>query len=365
LENEKISANFEDIKILRNLQMLKFSRYFFLIISGIILVAGFKPSLFKTWDSWGLLPDDFKYGDLFRLTYLPQFKATRKTCDNPKPSKVQNLHLYLIGDSFLEEERTDSSDFVADKYTYLHWQKNKQIFLDTNATNVLILESVERHAREHFAEVVKNFSKDIPIENPQNPQKQAHGLLETMKSWEEYSKKEYDFEHSDERYEHVLFKSDLTMPFKELKAWLNWNLFGRVNGTATVSSDEKNIFYELDTNTKFEKNSSFAKLDDAEVNRLVEQINQSAVKYQQMGFDVVLLSIIPNKASVLEPNLDKYNHLIERIQGNKNLKVSHLDIYSKFKGGKGFYELSDSHWSCEGRTEWLNMTNSLLKDLNK
>ena len=79
------------------------------------------------------------------------------------------------------------------------------------------------------------------------------------------------------------------------------------------------------------------------------------------GFDEVYLSIIPNKVSILSPDMGKYNQLIERVQSDLNLKIPVIDTYSDFKKNPTKYYLkSDSHWTCEGRDIWLDKVNNIL-----
>ena len=63
----------------------------------------------------------------------------------------------LAPEDFAAYQANLSSSLEADKYTYLHWANSSQIKLDTNYHNILILESVERTAREHFSEKVDNY----------------------------------------------------------------------------------------------------------------------------------------------------------------------------------------------------------------
>ncbi|GAB3961744.1 hypothetical protein GCM10028805_61320 [Spirosoma harenae] len=118
----------------------------------------------------------------------------------------------------------------------------------------------------------------------------------------------------------------------------------------------------MDIDKQFTQNSSFSELSDDEVDTLVTNINLTADHYRQLGFDEVFLSIIPNKASILETDRNDYNHLIERIQNNSHLKVQTINTYEAFKQSpKSPYLKGDTHWNLEGRAIWLNLVRSKLK----
>ena len=95
---------------------------------------------------------------------------------------------------------------------------------------------------------------------------------------------------------------------------------------------------------------------------MVENINLTKEFYLKLGFDEVILSIIPNKTSIYAQNLGKYNHLIERIQQNSTLKIDFIDVFSPIKSSKKMlYDVGDSHWNCEGKQIWVDKMNQKLK----
>ncbi len=80
-----------------------------------------------------------------------------------------------------------------------------------------------------------------------------------------------------------------------------------------------------------------------------------------MGFNEVYLSIIPNKVSILAPNLGDYNYVLERIQQHPDLKAKYLDIYSIFKKqSQKVYSKSDTHWNCNGSSIWQGVVNDIF-----
>src|SRR5690606_1881531 len=129
------------MKALRITILVIFSGIWILSISDYNRVF---PYLYK----WGIIDDEYRYGDLFNLSKLPHFKEEMVKCETPFHVSKQSdklLHLYVLGDSFLEPQRIDSADFMADRYYFIKWDDFLHVKLDTSATNIVLIESVERH----------------------------------------------------------------------------------------------------------------------------------------------------------------------------------------------------------------------------
>lgn len=342
--------------------MLKVLKYIFLFVAIFLWIQAYSPVVYRTMGSMGFFPDDYRYGDLYRLSYLPQFKDPVKTCASyaaSQNSTQKPVHLYILGDSFTEPARVDSSMLKANKYTYLHWANSTQIKLDTNYYNMLILESVERTAREHFAEKVDNYQVIgyDTIGLAQTPQLSWKRRL--LQKSEEFLTWLFPTQ-VEERLQHTLFNYDFFLKFREAKASFNEKVFGRVESGVVLSEDKQALFYRDEAKAS-EKTSSFYPLETQEVNKMVEVINRSAEHYQNAGFDKVVLALIPNKVSVTNPELGNYNHLIEKIQYNDNLKVPFIEIFRDFNNlGKMYYLKGDSHWNCQGKELWLSKVNNIL-----
>lgn len=343
--------------------ILKVLKYSCLFIAIFLWIQAYSPVVYRTTGPMGFFPDDYRNGDLYRLSYLPEFKDPVKTCKDSKVSSKTTqkpVHLYILGDSFTEPGRVDSSMLKADKYTYLHWANSSQIKLDTNYHNILILESVERTAREHFSEKVDNYQiiGHDTIAEVQTPQLSWKRRL--FQKSEEFLTWLFPAQ-VEERLQHTLFNYDFFLTIREAKASFNEKVFGRVESGVVLSPDKQALFYR-DEAKATEKTSSFYPLEAQEVNKMVEVINRSVTHYQSAGFDQVVLALIPNKVSVTNPELGNYNHLIEKIQYNPNLKVPYIEIFRDFNNlGKMYYLKGDSHWNCEGKALWLSKVNAILQ----
>jgi hypothetical protein len=133
-----------------------------IVLVWFALAIGASKPLYYTLLRENLLNENERYGDMYRFSNLPQFKQLQTGCKRPyegvDSSKKQNVALYSIGDSFLEEWRINGSDFPYKFYKNIHWHdENIQTILDSTKTNILLLQCAERHARERFGKVPLNY----------------------------------------------------------------------------------------------------------------------------------------------------------------------------------------------------------------
>lgn len=333
----------------------KLIKYLVLIIAIYLWIQAYSPFVYQEiGGKLGLFPDDYRFGDLYRLSYLPQFKQDAFECEHEHFEEKKPLQLFLIGDSFTEEPKINLNDFPIEKYQYIHWAKQANYQLDNTKRTILILETVERTFKEHFSQVANNFSN------------QERSINEKTSFKQKIEKKVDEFEKNivpkgtEDRLTHTLFNYDFFLWLRELKANLNLNVFDRTENEVVLSKDKTHIFYQEEADST-DLHSAFYPVNQAEIDKFVKNINQTRTKYLNAGFDEVYLSIIPNKVSILSPNLGKYNHLIERIQTDKRLQTPVIDTYSIFRESpQKYYLKSDTHWTCEGREVWLKKVNSIL-----
>ncbi len=262
-----------------------------------------------------------------------------------RSSDTASTHLYIIGDSFSEEQRINQADFRVSHYQRIKWDFPQRAQLDPTKRNVLLLETVERHFQDHFTRPVTELVVEKDTSKTAIPQS----------SWRQQLSDELHRSDMEERLETVLFSHDWAFRFKELKAKLTLAWFDRASTGVSLSRDHQQIFLHSDTDTS-KALSSFSRLTDQQVKTLVDSVNSVADRYRRLGFDEVYLSIIPNKASILEPNRGTYNHLIERVQQSADLRVPTINVYQVFKKApQSPYLKSDTHWNCKGRSIWLNL----------
>lgn len=322
-------------------------RYTILLIALVLWSGGLSSTVLHGLYDTGIVVDDYRFGDLYRLSALPQFKEAKPVCASAnRSSDTDSTHLYIIGDSFSEPERLTQSDFRVSRFQRVAWDFQQRIQLDSTKRNVLLIESVERHIRDHFFRPIHEFVVQTDTSKSPTPKLPLRQRLSN------------EFHRSDmeERLESALFSRDWAFWFKELKAKLTLNWFNRESSGVSLSEDHKSVFLRSDVDTTKTKISSFTHIPDKEITVLVDSINSVVARYKRLGFDEVYFSMIPNKASIVEPNRGAYNQLIERVQQHPNLRVSTIDIYDVFKADRTSpYLKGDTHWTCEGREQWLNL----------
>lgn len=325
---------------------MRFLRYLVLVIAVVLWAGGLSTTVSHWLYEAGVIVDDYRFGDLYRLSALPQFKQAQPNCPSSTVSSdTASTHLYIIGDSFTEPQRIGQPDFRVSHYQRVAWDHRQRVQLNPAKRNVLVLESVERHFREHFAIPVTELVVETDTTQPPTQRLPLRKRLSQ------------EFHRSDveERLESTLFSQDWAFWFKELKARLTFDWFDREYASVSVSSDGRHLFLRSDTDTTKQLNSSFARLTDREVSTLVDSVNAVADRYKRLGFDEVYLSIIPNKASILETGRSDYNRLVERVQQSPKLRVPTIDVFSPYQRAQSSpYLLSDTHWNCTGRAIWID-----------
>ncbi len=329
-------------------------KYSILLVAIFLWLQAYFPVIYS---NTKLFPDDYRFGDLYRLSNLPQFKERTIYCHEDGKTLANDsskVNLYIIGDSFSEEARVDKTDFNASKYLYTHWANDTYIHLDSTKRNILILESVERASKEHLSEDVDNFRIEKPPIISENPNLTFSQKI--IHEWKNIRLVLFPL-GTEERLEHTLFNYDIFLWFRELKSKMNLTLFDRVEPKVILSKDKQHIYYMEEADSTNDR-SAFFPVTDAQIDTFVKHANASREKYLKAGFDEVYLSIIPNKVSVQSPDLGRYNHLIERIQNHSALEVPVIDTYTIFKKTpEKYYLKSDTHWNCAGRDVWVNIIN--------
>jgi len=338
---------------------MKFLKYAFLVLGCLIWAVGLSPALLSEAGKLNLIEDSYRFGDLYRLSNLAQFKDPRNECVGYKvPARSntsQKIHLYIIGDSFTEEQRVGKKNFAVDAYTYVHWNEFLHLRIDSSETNILLLESVERHLREKMKDTVQNLIPDhATFVSRGDPARFMNRLDNAFKS-----------RSTEDRLDELLFQNNVILTLKEWKSAFNYRFFNRVNKGVTLVNNDENVVYYMDTDTP-NITSSFSSIKETEIDSIVRNLNSSQDFARNLGFDHVILSVIPNKVSVLMPESGNYNNLIERIYSHHDLKVPFIDVLTDFrKMDSGSYLKGDSHWTCEGQYLWLDKVNAFIKSIEK
>lgn len=329
--------------------MAKIIKYLVLIIFSFLWFLGCSKTVSDYLFDQKILKDDFRYGDLYRLSNLPKFKKPLELCKEVSIKEKVNISLFLAGDSFTEDKRISKKDFVANSYFRGNVADPNEDLPIIATKKVLIIETVERHFRERFTEPWKNWG----YEKNQSKKKDLISIPYLLSQSMPYNEK---------LHQASLFGFDFFLHIKEWKAMINYSLFNKIDEKVFLSKEKNNILYYLDIEPGL--SSSFDNIEEKEIDKLVNNVNLTYKYYKSLGFDEVLLSIIPNKTSILGRDLGNYNNLVLRIENNSKLEMPLISVYKEFeKGGSKFYDLGDSHWNCIGEQIWINKVNKKLLDL--
>lgn len=325
---------------------MRFLAYIVLLVAAILWASGLSTTIAHWLYDAGVIVDDYRFGDLYRFSALPAFKQPQPACPPAqRASDTARTHLYVLGDSFTEPERLGKSDFRVSHYQRTAWDYPERVQLDPTKRNVLLIESVERHVRERFPQPVVDLVVERDTSRTPTPRP----------AWYERIAADWHRTDVEQRLESALFSHDWAMWFKELKAQLTLHWFDRTNPNVVLSTKGQHLFLHSDVDNEKPLNSSFSPLTDREINTMVANLNATADRFRRLGFDAVYVSIIPNKASVLEPTRGPYNHLIERLQQHPRLRVPMVDTYGAFrKAPTSPFLKGDTHWTCQGRAIWLD-----------
>ncbi len=292
-----------------------------------------------------------KWGDLTRMAYLDHVVKFQEPYEYEYPnyhdSTKGSINLCIIGDSYTADLPGYIFKGVA---TYQHF-KNVRPFTytpDPTKKNVLIIEITERFVR---------------------------GILRNRYFFDFSKRSDYAATGGDgkknlsavvnKNLEYLLFDYNFINRLKFLKAELNYYLFNRASGNISISKDGNFLFFKS-TVINHGIYSSYAPISDTEMNYVVNTLNSIYTKYKSLGFMEVCLSVIPNPATILQP--EGYNGFIPLLQNDKRLIMPCLDVYNKFKQTSdpaSLYRVGDTHWNNNGMQVWLKVVNKRLSVLNR
>ena len=228
-------------------------------------------------------------------------------------------------------------------YWYLKTNSSdiKHVRLATGETNILLIEVVERDLRS-FSDTDYIMGKMLMDDSVHAQSTMTVGRFSSL-VFQALSNPSIN-----QNIEFNMFDYKIFTPVKEMKASLNWNVFGRVNDDVMISPDGKFLLYRQTVDST-SKNGSFTPISDKEMDNLVRSLNTFYAYYKSKGFDDVLFSVIPNPVTILYPHMGRYNEMIPRVQHHPDLKIPIIDVYDLFKKtNMQIYFTSDTHWNMNG-----------------
>jgi hypothetical protein len=303
--------------------------------------------------------DKYAFGDLYGISYLPEFRIAKedKFIDVPTGLPVEkDIDLYIVGDSYLYSYLDTIPDYYArvgklDFRRWAHVPVQAEVF-PSGQKKVLLIESVERN----MAHVI-GLEHIRAVFEPTPPP-----VLPWWERWNEAIKAALYHPNLESNLDFTLFNMALFSPIKEWKAAWNDRVFGRL-ASEVYRSNAGDRLYMHETVDAHGIGSSYREISDEEVLQTVQKMKEIQAFYQSKGFDLVLFSFMPNPVSLLE--VERGNQFLDRLQIAATGKVTIVDPTArlKSKAGQYFYQ-SDSHWNQRGARVWLDQLNEVLRGAN-
>ena len=346
-----------------------------LIVAGLVVMGLSTSTNTMAWLSekkavdrwWGVYNND--HGDLVNMAYLDfvqrfvthrDFSAGRPEYNGPK-----NTELYLQGDSYTMDI-ADTAFAAVKNYHFINRKVGLNYHLDTTDNNILILEVTERYTRLHF-DSIRMFT-EVCDSFIQKKKQRAKYYLASANDKIPFFLKGWGVDalfnrNINQNLEFNIFNYSFITGLFKSKAALNYYLFDRASGDVVISKNHDFLFLKQ-TVQPYDIYSSYDRIVDNEIDRLVENFNRIYDHYRATGFDEVYLSIIPSPATIMQP--EGYNRLIPRIQGSKKLRMKIIDAYGLFTSTKELcYRPGDTHWNNKGLNKWVKLVNDTLVETAK
>ena len=312
--------------------------------------------------------DRWAYGDLYGMCYLPQYRFKLepfKKYNSSDGRKPQNRVLYIIGDSFLADKTLTNAFDGFDNVIFLDRRfPFGPILVDSTKQNFLIMEFAERNLNGYDinkTDEVRWTENDIKAKH-YKPVEQKVNAPAPSSLMNRLGKIIFNKDLS-RNLELLLFDDKLFTPIKELKASLNYNLFGRVAKEVAVSTDKKRLFLNITVDTS-DIHSAFSYKTARQIDSITANLKEAQNYYETIGFKKVFLSIVPNPVSIYDENRMAYNHLLQRVEQQTDLPI--ISIYKTYKSDShNLYFLSDAHWNPLGFDTWVAQVNKDLKSDNE
>ncbi|MBE9461012.1 hypothetical protein ACFP1I_19250 [Dyadobacter subterraneus] len=338
----------------------KLIRYSLLFVSGIIFIVSLSPVLQRKIAAKGLIPDQYRFGDLYNTSNLLKFKevdfaknTSLTETDKPK-EKYKNVDLYTIGDSFTP---MDTSYYAGDKNFHIWMGMNVDtIKLDTAKKSILVVEIIERTIQERLLKDYEGLyiKRGFQIKCDTYKKEIANSDRGSSFWWDKFG------DQINQRIEFLLFNFNPFLKLKELKSGMMLSWFDRTHTGAIISRNHEYLFYSVEADKKSEL-SPFHEITPASVDSVVTHINTIRTYYKGRGFDEVYFCLIPNKVTVCENARFEYNHQISLIENNPLLKTPMISVQSTIRKHPEWFHKSDGHWNVAGKRYWLQKTNELVK----
>ena len=316
-----------------------------------------------------LRSDKWRYGDLYGISFLPAFKLKLepfKRYTRSGPRVLTNNVLYIVGDSFLADKTLSGAFAGFDTVIFLDRRfPIAPIKLDSSKQNYLVMEFVEMNLvgyspyitgeRNLFLKYSKTGVNNDSL-NANSPSAQSdHRSFLTRINDILFNK------DLNRNIQLLLFDDKIFTPFKEAKAYLNYNLLGRLPTEVAISTDRKRLLINSTVDT-INKTSVFRTISESSVDSINNSLTNTAEYYRSLGFKKVFLSVIPNAVTIYDPRRMRYNRLLQRVELKTFLPL--ISVYNEFAANKNnLYYQSDVHWNPAGLDLWVIQARAVFSNL--
>lgn len=343
--------------------MQKGFSYFFILFGITLLVVSTSPNLMRRFSNWrqGLSGAFANHrangaGDLADMSYLDGekifFEPFGYDFHRPQDTTRRNIDLYIWGDSYVKEV-PDSAFGAIDHYAFGRRDYfDLRYKLDPGKKNILIIENGERFIRVYFKYLaifdhVKSFDP-------------APGLHDAFLGLDMETIFNHDINHN---LEYNLFSYRFADPIRASKAEMNYRLFNRASGDVALSDNGQYLFLRQ-TVAQHDPMSEYDPIGKDEFEEIASHMDTIYRHYRKEGFAEVYFSIIPNPATILQP--EGYNNLIPALQQYGAEKgIPMIDVYTLFKKSTvpaRLFRRGDTHWNNAGLQIWIAQVNRLLRN---
>lgn len=299
------------------------------------------------------------------LTFIDKFHKGPEYISSVADTGTHNTVLYICGDSYTWSLKKEQFYGIAE-YHFINRYIGAKIHLDTTKTNILVIEIAELWVRRYLR-TLRMFDEIYdPEQAASSPTAQA--LPEPKMSVAQasflpsFSIKDLFNKDINQNLQCNLFNYNFMRPALNYKAELNYYAFKRASGDVVISDDGNYLFQKRSVSLD-DTESSYARLYPGETDLLVNNLNSIYDHYRAAGFKEVYLCMIPNTASLVQPN--NYNNLVPLIQNDPRLKPKTIDVYYSFKPAEQWFCPGDTHWNSEGKQRWVNILNDIVRSYNK
>lgn len=338
----------------------------FLSAYGLVKIPG-AIQFMRNHSNWRIRPywpDLYQYGDLYRFSFLNEYKESSPHCLPPPAKPETRTDLFVLGDSFAAPFSKLNFPGVRN-FSFVNWNQfdgfKVKLKTDSSVRNVLIIESSEKHILLRFSKrQVKRF---MPM------------LSDTGKPGFHLTEKETGFTGTLEKYAGrpavadqnlniLLFSNEAVLRIKETKADFNRSVFGRIAGEVEEYPAKNMLLQRMTTDLDYLYMSSFRPVSSSRENETFDGMKRLQAHFRKAGIDTVIFACIPNPVSAIAANYRgrTYNQLIPKLETQmKASKTGFVSVFSEFSQLKEkVYRRGDTHWNHKGEAIWQKKANRVL-----